>query len=401
MKSGASIHSWLGKVAASRLHAIIVMMRGQEEFSPVSAPRAAEPLAASGRPRVAVLPAAGLQGAGSAVAPRAMEDVQRPLLPPGAKQPSRGCVRGGIIVLMTAAPAVLLVLRGVPSVAVTGDDGMAAEFKWDNTQQGQFLSSFFTGYISSQMIGGWLAAPEQLGGAKVMLICVALSSVASIATPFATQYGLKAAVAARVVEGVAQGPLFPTMWGLVGAWLPPQEISAGSCLCNSGFGMGSMLAFFLAPTVMAALGWRALFWSPSILGAVWCVIWLLVATDTPKLHPRISAEERLYITGGTAAVAAEIVPPGAGALQGQAVAAVAAPTDDGWRAMIRSPALWGQICADFAANWFFYVVFTFLPQYLSVALGFSTDDASWLTGANIFVGILSTNLAGVLVRSFN
>ena len=329
-----------------------------------------------------------------------MEDVQRPLLPPGAKQPSRGCVRGGIIVLMTAAPAVLLVLRGVPSVAVTGDDGMAAEFKWDNTQQGQFLSSFFTGYISSQMIGGWLAAPEQLGGAKVMLICVALSSVASIATPFATQYGLKAAVAARVVEGVAQGPLFPTMWGLVGAWLPPQEISAGSCLCNSGFGMGSMLAFFLAPTVMAALGWRALFWSPSILGAVWCVIWLLVATDTPKLHPRISAEERLYITGGTAAVAAEIVPPGAGALQGQAVAAAAAPTDDGWRAMIRSPALWGQICADFAANWFFYVVFTFLPQYLSVALGFSTDDASWLTGANIFVGILSTNLAGVLVCSF-
>ena len=70
----------------------------------------------------------------------------------------------------------------------------------------------------------------------------------------------------------------------------------------------------------------------------------------------------------------------------------------GWRQMICSPALWGQIFADFAANWFFYVVFTFLPQYLSVALGFSTDDASWLTGANILVGIVSTNLAGVVVR---
>ena len=64
--------------------------------------------------------------------------------------------------------------------------------------------------------------------------------------------------------------------------------------------------------------------------------------------------------------------------------------------MIRSPALWGQIFVDFASNYFFYVVFTFLPQYLSVALGFSIEDASWLTGVNIAMGIISTNLAGVV-----
>ena len=131
-----------------------------------------------------------------------------------------------------------------------------------------------------------------------MLLCVVVSSVASLATPLATNYGLSAAVAARVVEGVAQGPLFPTMWGLVGVWLPPQEISAGSCLCNSGFGMGSMLAFFAAPSIMATLGWRALFWTFPILGAVWCVVWLCIATDSPDNHPRIGEAERRYITGG-------------------------------------------------------------------------------------------------------
>ena len=47
----------------------------------------------------------------------------------------------------------------------------------------------------------------------------------------------------------------------------------------------------------------------------------------------------------------------------------------------------GQIFADFAQNYFFYVVFTFLPQFLSAALGFSPDDASWLTGANIAAGM--------------
>ena len=327
-----------------------------------------------------------------------MEHPQAPLLlQQRPTQSARGCVRGGIIVMLTAAPIVLMVLRGVASVAVVGDAGMAAEFKWSNTQQGQFLSSFFTGYISSQVIGGWLAAPERVGAKKVMLACVLLSAVASVATPFATKGGLQAAVAARVVEGIAQGPLFPTMWGLVGAWLPQQEISAGSCLCNSGFGMGSMVAFFAAPSVMSWLGWRALFWAPSIPGVVWCVAWFLVGTDSPRQHPSISAEERLYIAGDSGPAIARSVQ----ALEPSSSPATltGAGDDGGWRQMIRSPALWGQIFADFAANWFFYVVFTFLPQYLSVALGFSTDDASWLTGANILVGIVSTNLAGVLVRT--
>lgn len=321
-----------------------------------------------------------------------MEEVHAPLLL-DRTQSGRGCVRGRVIVLLTAAPIVLMVLRGVASVAVTGDTGMASEFKWDNTQQGQFLSSFFTGYISSQVIGGWLAAPERVGGRNVMLGCLCLSAVASIATPvFATLHGLEAAVAARIIEGIAQGPLFPTMWGLVGAWLPQQEISAGSCLCNSGFGVGSMVAFFAAPSVMSALGWRALFWLPSILGAVWCLVWILVATDSPHRHPSVSAEELLHITGALRQASTVSVPA-----QEHSSKPSADSIDGNWRQMIRSPALWGQIFADFAANWFFYVVFTFLPQYLSAALGFSTDDASWLTGANILVGILSTNLAGVVV----
>lgn len=329
-----------------------------------------------------------------------METQQAPLLlqrERAVTQPSqRGCVRGGIILMLTAAPIVLMVLRGVASVAVTGDAGMAAEFEWSNTQQGQFLSSFFTGYISSQMIGGWLAAPERVGGKNVMLACVFLSAAASIATPLVTKGGLQTAVAARVVEGIAQGPLFPTMWGLVGAWLPQREISAGSCLCNSGFGMGSMVAFFAAPSIMSSLGWRALFWLPSILGAAWCVVWFFVATDFPHQHPKISRGERLYIAGDSRPAVARSVQT----QETSSPAVTGGSIDGGWRQMICSPALWGQIFADFAANWFFYVVFTFLPQYLSVALGFSSEDASWLTGANILVGILSTNLAGIAVRTY-
>ena len=43
---------------------------------------------------------------------------------------------------------------------------MAEEFKWDQTTKGIVLSSFFYGYLATQVLGGWLA--DRYGG-KVVL----------------------------------------------------------------------------------------------------------------------------------------------------------------------------------------------------------------------------------------
>ena len=135
-------------------------------------------------------------------------------------------------------------------------------------------------------------------------------------------------------------------------------------------------AFFAAPSVMAAFGWRSLYYTPCALGVLWCGAWLALGADTPHNHPRVSPKELARITGAETSEATAV-----GSVQRREESA------EGWRAMVRSPALWGQIFADFAQNYFFYVVFTFLPQFLSAALGFSPDDASWLTGANIAAGM--------------
>ena len=331
-----------------------------------------------------------------------------PLLPPhvqgrdAAASGSRCGVRAVIIVLLTTAPVVLLILRGVPSVAVAGPHGIVAEQGWSNTEKGVFLGSFFYGYISSQALGGWLSSQQRLGGKRMMLLCVGASCVLSLITPLSiTQHGLHVAMAARVVEGFAQGPLFPTMWGLVGAWLPPHEISMGACLANSGFSIGTMVTFFAAPTLMSALGWEALFYLPSGLGAVWVVAWLALGADSPRQHGSVPASElrhieqhRLLTVHNTVQQQPQPQPPPP-LLQSAAPASSPAAAA-GWREMVRSPALYGQICVDIAQNYFFYVVFTFLPQYLSDALGFSNTHAAWLTGANILVNILSINLSGVL-----
>ena len=109
---------------------------------------------------------------------------------------------------------------------------------------------------------------------------------------------------------------------------------------------------------MAAFGWRSLYYTPCALGVLWCGAWLALGADTPHNHPRVSPKELARITGAETPEATAV-----GSVQRREESA------EGWRAMVRSPALWGQIFADFAQNYFFYVVFTFLPQFLSAALG--------------------------------
>ena len=58
---------------------------------------------------------------------------------------------------------------------------MAREFGWDKTTQGIVLSSFFYGYLATQILGGWLA--DRFGGKAVLGIGVVWWSFFTLVTP--------------------------------------------------------------------------------------------------------------------------------------------------------------------------------------------------------------------------
>ena len=65
---------------------------------------------------------------------------------------------------------------------------MAQEFGWDQTTRGIVLSSFFYGYLATQVLGGWLA--DRYGG-KIVLGCgVLLWSLFTFSTPPAAAMSL-------------------------------------------------------------------------------------------------------------------------------------------------------------------------------------------------------------------
>ena len=67
---------------------------------------------------------------------------------------------------------------------------MAQEYGWNQTTQGVVLSSFFYGYLATQIFGGWLA--DRYGGKVVLGWGVLLWSFFTLVTPPAAAVSLRA-----------------------------------------------------------------------------------------------------------------------------------------------------------------------------------------------------------------
>lgn len=76
-------------------------------------------------------------------------------------------------------------------------------FDWDETVRGALLSSFFWGYMLSQVPGGVLS--QRLGGSRLLASCLISTSAVTLLLPLCARYaGWKAVFANRVIQGITQ-----------------------------------------------------------------------------------------------------------------------------------------------------------------------------------------------------
>ena len=120
-----------------------------------------------------------------------------------------------VVLLAAVAVFICYMDRVVISIAIIP---MAADFGWSPEEQGRVLSSFFVGYLLTQIAGGWLA--ERLGGNVVLGAGVVFWSLFTLLTPVAAAGGLAALLMARVLMGVGEGITFPSIYALFGRWIP-------------------------------------------------------------------------------------------------------------------------------------------------------------------------------------
>jgi ACS family sodium-dependent inorganic phosphate cotransporter-like MFS transporter 5 len=91
------------------------------------------------------------------------------------------------------------------------------EYEWTEQQKSMILSSFFWGYVVTQIPGGQLA--KNVGGKVMLLVAIALCSLLNLLTPLFASFGFEAVVALRVVQGLCQGCIFPSTHTLLAKWV--------------------------------------------------------------------------------------------------------------------------------------------------------------------------------------
>lgn len=248
---------------------------------------------------------------------------------------------------------------------------MQDQFGWSDTVKGYVLSSFFIGYMATQVVGGALA--NRIGGKFVLGFAVLWWSAFTILTPPAAFVSLGLLIVTRILMGVGEGMAFPSMYNLYGRWIPAAEKSRTVAITFSGISLGTLAALLLTGPIIERFGWPAVFYIFGAAGVVWFVFWQLLVTNTPQSHPTITdAELALIEASAASAERPERVP---------------------WRALFSSTAIWAIIINHFCANWGFYVLLAWLPSYFKTAWGLSLTGAGLASAAPWLSMFAMTNVA--------
>jgi len=224
---------------------------------------------------------------------------------------------------------------------------MAESYDWDLSTQGLVLSSFFIGYLLTQVVGGKLA--DRYGGKVVLGFGVLLWSLFTLVTPPAAALGITVLIVARILMGMGEAVTFPAIYALYARWIPVRERSRSAGFSNSGIPLGTVFALLATPVIVAAWGWEWVFYLFGAVGFGWCAVWYFLIAPSPRRQAGITQAELDVIAANTIADTSAMVTP--------------------WRALMTNMPVWAVIVAHFCNNWWFYVLLAWLPTFVTKGLG--------------------------------
>ncbi|XP_017154211.1 sialin-like [Drosophila miranda] len=223
-------------------------------------------------------------------------------------------------------------------------------YEWDETQKGIILGSFYFGYIISHLPGGILA---DLYSAKwVVAFCVGVTGICELLSPTAINFGAYYLITLRVLMGIAQGPIFPGLNGLLSSWVPKKERSTLGTLCFSGSTMGIILSNACSGLLLQYFYWSVMFYVFGTLSVIWFIVFAIICTNSPYAHPFIKPKERQYLaeTVGNVNKNKPAIP---------------------WKPMLISISMLSLIISQMGHDWGYYVMVTNLPLYMADVIQFS------------------------------
>ena len=202
--------------------------------------------------------------------------------------------------------------------------------------------------------------------------------------PLAAKIGPGMLIVLRIVQGLSQGFVFPSMHCLWSKWAPPTERSTLTTFALSGSYIGSVVALSSSGIISYMLNWEWIFYSFGGMGIVWCALWFRHVHETPSEHTSIGLEEKLMLESSLSCVR-----PTSSLFRSLSflvsclyiqrdvfVLLQNDSTNIPWSSIVRSGAVYAIVFAHFACNWGFYTMITELPTFLAEVMKYKINKAS-------------------------
>ncbi|CAH8287604.1 unnamed protein product [Eruca vesicaria subsp. sativa] len=255
---------------------------------------------------------------------------------------------------------------------------MSQQYNWNSATVGLIQSSFFWGYLLTQILGGIWA--DKFGGKVVLGFGVVWWSIATVMTPIAAKLGLPFLLVVRAFMGIGEGVAMPAMNNMLSKWIPVSERSRSLALVYSGMYLGSVTGLGFSPMLIQKFGWPSVFYSFGSLGSIWFLLWLKYAYSSPKDDPELSEEEKKIILGGSKPREPVTVIP--------------------WKLILSKPPVWALIISHFCHNWGTFILLTWMPTYYNQACSptslclnsFYKQIKSYVSLLNLIFQVLKFNL---------
>ncbi|XP_046750723.1 putative inorganic phosphate cotransporter isoform X1 [Diprion similis] len=251
-------------------------------------------------------------------------------------------------------------------------------YDWDEYTQGIILSSFYWGYIVSQVPGGVMA--DKFGGKYTLSASILSSTTFTLLTPLVVnKFDSTGLIVLRILMGLGEGTTFPALNVLIAEWAPPHERSKIGTMVMTGTQVGSVVGNALSGILLeySPIGWPLVFYFFGSLSALWLVTWILFFHSNPDIHPYISETEKKYIQDKISENTRKHTQP--------------IP----WRHMATSFPLWGLLIGKFGHDWGYYTMANDLPKYMNNVLKFSITSNGLLTALPYLAMWILSNISSV------
>lgn len=289
---------------------------------------------------------------------------------------------------------------------------MAQDFGWSPTTTGLVQSSFFYGYLVSQLPGGYIVS--RYGGRAILPAGVVIWSVATAAVPVlaSTVAGL---CISRAAVGLGEGVAPSSATDIVARAIDPKERSRAISFIFGGLHVGSLLGLLVAPPIIEEFGWPVVFYIFGGIGLAWSAWFESLNNTIKEQEPDVAmalamSDDEEYELQGQGRTTSYRVKNGGrdgeqksdsiieyssssseeqeeGEGEDNSSDVAASPGGHGgggiprkqripWRSFLRNTPIQALAYTHFCNNWFHYTMLAWLPTYFTDTLSLDLMKAA-------------------------